>query len=56
MKKQYFQPEMMLIQLNHSASLLAGSQVGLSSDSQNNNAALSRRRRVNFFDDEEEEY
>jgi hypothetical protein len=54
MKKQYIQPEMMLIQLNHSASLLAGSQVGMSSDSQNNNAALSPR--GNFFDYEEEEY
>ena len=54
MKKQYIQPEMMLIQLNHSASLLAGSPVvGMSSESQNNNAALSRR--GNFFDDEEEE-
>lgn len=54
MKKQYNQPKIMLIQLNHSASLLAGSQVGMSSDSQNNNVALSRR--FNFFDDEEEEY
>lgn len=54
MKKQYIQPEMMLIQLNHSASLLAGSQVGMSSENQNNNEALSRR--GNFFDDEEEEY
>lgn len=54
MKKQYIQPEIMLIQLNHSTSLLGGSQVGMSSESQNNNAALSRR--GNFFDDEEEEY
>lgn len=53
MKKQYIQPEMMLIQLNHSASLLAGSPVGMSSGSQNNDVALSRR--GNFFDDDEEE-
>ncbi len=56
MKKQYIQPEMMLIQLNHSASLLAGSPVaGMSSSSQNSSEALSRQGRF-FDDDEEEEY
>ena len=61
MKKQYIQPEMKLIQLNHSTSLLAGSQVvvGMSYEDADNSAALSRR--GNFFDDEkfddeEEEY
>lgn len=57
MKKQYIQPEMMLIQLNHSASLLAGSPVvvGMSSEEVDNSEALSRQGRF-FDDDEEEEY
>ena len=56
MKKQYIQPEMMLIQLNDSTSLLAGSTVvvGMSYEEANNSEALSRQGR--FFDDEEEEY
>ena len=57
MKKQYIQPEMKLIQLNHSASLLAGSTVvvGMSYEEANNSEALSRQGRF-FDDDEEEEY
>ena len=57
MKKQYIQPEMMLIQLNDSTSLLAGSTVvvGMSYEEANNSEALSRQGRF-FDDDEEEEY
>lgn len=53
MKKQYIQPEMMLIQLNDSTSLLAGSQIGMSSEEQNNNVALSRRSRFSTWEEEE---
>ena len=56
MKKQYIQPEMMLIQLNHSTSLLAGSPVvvGMSSDDADNSEALSRRARFSEWEEEEE--
>lgn len=56
MKRIYIKPEMMLIQLNHSTSLLAGSPVvvGMSSEDADNSKALSPR--GNFFDYEEEEY
>ena len=54
MKKQYIQPKMLLIQLTHSASLLAGSPVEMSGEEQSNDKALSRGGRY-FFDDDDEE-